>query len=45
MMEDNTIFEWFLHLTELGVVVGIGAVVWYTKRISSQRKKEETHEN
>ncbi len=32
MLEDNTIFEWMIHIMELSVVVGIGVVVWYTKR-------------
>lgn len=35
-MEDNTAFEWMMKFMELGVVLGIGVVVWFIK---SQQKK------
>jgi hypothetical protein len=35
MMEDNAIFELMIHLMELGVVIGIAAVVGFT--IARQR--------
>ncbi len=34
---DNTFFEVMMRLMELGVVLGIGGVVWYIKRSSKEK--------
>lgn len=36
MMEDNTVFEFVLHIMEASIVIGIAVVVWYLK---TQQKK------
>lgn len=43
MMEDNTVFEYMIHTMELGVVIGIGVVVWYTKRKRTQNGNIHEH--
>ncbi len=37
LMEDNFVFEWLIHTMEIGVVIGIGVVVWYIKSKNKSR--------
>ena len=40
MMDDNTIFEWMIHIMEVGVVIGIAAVVFYLKKNQKRENRQ-----